>query len=220
MGIKSGIVGGVIGALVAGSVGAAVAVPALRAATSSDQIVACASKTTGSMRLAKRPSDCKATETVVDWNAQGPAGPKGARGVAGVAGATGPAGAQGDRGPSDIWVARQDYTLVLASQEEHTPIVAIPQLGAGTYLVDFVANITLPNPGLLYAECVLKVAGTVIRDSNVSDGSSQVIALHAVVDLATASDVSVACKAGDARIYVYMPELTALAVETVHTTGP
>ena len=70
--------------------------------TSSATIRACASKSTGVLRLAAR---CKKSERRVSWNTVGPRGLRGLRGIqgatgaTGAAGATGATGAKGDTGP-------------------------------------------------------------------------------------------------------------------------
>ncbi len=69
--------------------------------TSSATIRACASKSTGVLRLAAR---CKKSERRVSWNTVGPRGLRGLRGIQGAtgatgAGATGATGAKGDTGP-------------------------------------------------------------------------------------------------------------------------
>jgi Collagen triple helix repeat (20 copies) len=57
----------------------------------------CYAKSGGALRVIDATvTGCKASETSLDWNVQGPAGPTG---QAGPAGATGPAGPDGPRGP-------------------------------------------------------------------------------------------------------------------------
>lgn len=64
-------------------------------------IVACQKKSGGFVRVVRDASQCRKTEKVLTWNAEGPPGPQGAAGAAGPAGpagATGPAGAPGAQG--------------------------------------------------------------------------------------------------------------------------
>ena len=74
--------------------------------TSTATIHACASKSTGVLRLART---CKRSERRVSWNTAGPRGPRGLRGIQGAkgdtgakgaTGATGATGAKGDTGPA------------------------------------------------------------------------------------------------------------------------
>jgi Collagen triple helix repeat (20 copies) len=64
--------------------------------TSSATIRACASKSTGVLRLASR---CKKSERRVSWNTVGPRGPQGTHGVRGRQGLQGRQGVQGPPGP-------------------------------------------------------------------------------------------------------------------------
>jgi hypothetical protein len=65
--------------------------------TSSATIRACASKSTGALRLAGK---CKSSERRVSWNTVGPRGPRGTQGVQGLQGLQGTQGVQGPQGPS------------------------------------------------------------------------------------------------------------------------
>ena len=99
-------------ALAVAMVGSGVAI----AAGSSGKISACASKSTGALRLAKH---CKPSETKVSWNVKGAQGPQGPQGLPGAAGAPGPKGdtgapgtpgakgEKGDAGP--VGVTKVDY---------------------------------------------------------------------------------------------------------------
>jgi hypothetical protein len=76
--------------------------PGARTPTSA-VINACINKKTRLVRIVPASGSCKRGESVLAWNAQGPAGGRGANGSAGAAGPAGPAGpagAQGDRGPA------------------------------------------------------------------------------------------------------------------------
>jgi hypothetical protein len=63
--------------------------------TSTGTIRACASKSTGVLRLAAR---CKGSERSVRWNTVGPRGPRGLQGIQGAKGDTGATGAAGATG--------------------------------------------------------------------------------------------------------------------------
>jgi hypothetical protein len=63
--------------------------------TSTATIRACASNSTGALRLA---ASCRRSEHRVSWNTVGPRGPRGAQGVTGAQGAQGAQGIQGAQG--------------------------------------------------------------------------------------------------------------------------
>jgi hypothetical protein len=65
-------------------------------------IVACQKKSGGFVRVVHDASQCKKTEKVLTWNAEGPPGPQGAAGAAGPAGPPGPAGPAGVAGPQGL----------------------------------------------------------------------------------------------------------------------
>jgi hypothetical protein len=75
------------------AVGAGWAIAASTSSTATTR--ACASKSTGALRLA---ASCKRSERRVSWNTVGPRGPRGLRGIQGATGATGAAGATGATG--------------------------------------------------------------------------------------------------------------------------
>lgn len=62
------------------------------------EIHGCVLKDSKLVRIVDPNDACKATETALDWNAQGPAGPQGAPGPAGPQGPTGPEGPAGITG--------------------------------------------------------------------------------------------------------------------------
>jgi hypothetical protein len=87
-----------VGAVCLLAVGAGWAIAA--STTSTATIRACASKSTGVLRLART---CRKSERSVSWNTVGPRGPRGATGATGArgaTGATGATGAKGDTGPA------------------------------------------------------------------------------------------------------------------------
>jgi len=88
-----------VAALVVGG-GAALAAPP----TTGGVITACHdNRGQGALRIVAEDAACKANETRLQWNQQGPAGepgPQGANGLAGPAGPQGPAGERGPAGPA------------------------------------------------------------------------------------------------------------------------
>jgi type VI protein secretion system component Hcp len=101
------------------------------AATSSNTIHGCYSKSKGNLRIA---SSCKRTETAITWNKKGPRGltgaqgpkgdqgiqgapgPKGDPGVVGPSGPTGPTGATGPAGPGFVVPSCDDLTDTSAGE--------------------------------------------------------------------------------------------------------
>jgi hypothetical protein len=83
------VVGGLFAMLaIAGSV-------AWAATSANNKFVACATKSSGALRLVKTAKACRKTERAVGWNAVGPRGPAGARGPVGQDGADGTDGLDG-----------------------------------------------------------------------------------------------------------------------------
>jgi len=68
--------------------------------TGAPPINACAHKETGAVRIVGSASECRAQETALTWNVQGPPGPVGPAGAPGSPGDEGPAGPAGPTGPA------------------------------------------------------------------------------------------------------------------------
>lgn len=96
----------------------------------------CYAKSGGRLRVVDAgAAGCKAKETPLDWNVQGPTGPKGEVGATGPVGPAGPAGDTGSQGPAGpptvYWrtsTGRIDLPPGIATQIAH---VDVPQ---GSYL--------------------------------------------------------------------------------------
>jgi hypothetical protein len=92
----------VVLALAAAVAGAALAATGGRGHASSEAITACASKSSGRLRVVSAKTVCRSYEHRLTWNVRGPQGAAGARGPEGPAGppgAEGPQGPAGERGP-------------------------------------------------------------------------------------------------------------------------
>ncbi|MEA2626066.1 MAG: hypothetical protein QOD06_2111, partial [Candidatus Binatota bacterium] len=63
------------------------------------RIHACIGKNPKDVRIVGADDICKANETPLDWNIQGPPGPQGPQGPQGAVGAQGPRGLPGPQGP-------------------------------------------------------------------------------------------------------------------------
>ena len=59
----------------------------------------CYNKTDGTLQVVDSASQCKKSETALDWAQTGPAGPQGPQGLQGIQGLPGPQGLDGLRGP-------------------------------------------------------------------------------------------------------------------------
>lgn len=89
------------------------------ASTSPTQTLTACELHSGLLRLVGSPANCSASETVVQWNVQGPQGPAGPTGPTGATGPQGPAGPTGPTGPrgpsgSDAGLAGQKLVGVLS----------------------------------------------------------------------------------------------------------
>jgi hypothetical protein len=100
--------------------------------TSSATIRACASKSTGVLRLA---ASCKRSERSLSWNTLGPRGPRGLQGIQGATGGTGAAGAagaagatgkDGPPGPVNVTYAESDQ-ISLSAHSEATGVAVCPE---------------------------------------------------------------------------------------------
>jgi hypothetical protein len=114
------------------------------AAASGNSLHACASKSSGALRLA---ANCKRSEKGVSWAIVGPSGPQGPRGPNGAQGPQGPQGAQGgqgspgQRGPSDAFTEYWSDTSIshAAAQPVNLGAVSLP---AGSFMVFGRASVT------------------------------------------------------------------------------
>ena len=90
-------------------------------AGSSDTVNACVNNASGELRIVGATDTCKANETLVTWNQQGPTGPQGpqgatgAQGEPGATGATGPQGPAGANGVSGFVGIANDFTVGTAA---------------------------------------------------------------------------------------------------------
>ena len=92
----------VVLAFAAAVAGAALAATGGRGHASSETITACASKSSGRLRIVSAKTVCRSSEHRLTWNVRGPQGVPGAagpEGPAGPPGAQGPQGQAGERGP-------------------------------------------------------------------------------------------------------------------------
>ncbi len=123
--------------------GAGWAVAASR--TSSATIRACASKTTGVLRLARR---CKKSERLVTWNSVGPRGLQGAKGDKGDTGSPGANGANGTNGTNGAPGTARAYGLVIGTTVTRSKnITGVTSPSGGTFCVSLAAGIDPTTTG-------------------------------------------------------------------------
>ena len=91
-----------LGLVAAGGATAAFATGALTTASAAQVISACENPGNGNLRVVSALGQCRANETPLQWNIQGPKGDTGPIGPTGPTGATGPQGPQGATGPQGV----------------------------------------------------------------------------------------------------------------------
>ncbi|MFZ1881412.1 MAG: collagen-like protein [Gaiellaceae bacterium] len=194
----------------------------------------CYARSGGSLRVIDASvTNCKSTETSLDWNVQGPTGPTGATGPQGAPGATGPqgapgpqgpAGAQGPQGPAGASGTSHAYSVNNGvAQNIGGSFVEVRQLNlpAGTYLVW--AKGIIGDPTLDTQEsCRLSENGTSTLDTvhadtfaagtNTTRGGYAPFSLTAPAILQTAGWVEVDCSADDSSAGGAAQEVAITAV--------
>jgi hypothetical protein len=119
---------------------------------SSGVIHACYAKSGGALRVIDNSvTNCKSTETSMNWNQTGPTGPAGPQGPTGPQGLQGPTGAAGPQGPqgepgapatSDWVIMHADGTVEASSGVDPTPGLTGKFSGqTGSYQVLFTQDI-------------------------------------------------------------------------------
>jgi hypothetical protein len=136
-----------VGAIAVGAVLAAGGVAYATIPDSGGTIHGCYTKSGGSLRVVDATvTNCKSTETSLDWNVKGQQGPQGAQGPQGPAGPQGGPGPQGQQGPagpqgatgasglSHAYTASTTFVPV-ALDPAYSTVATIANVPAGTYLV-------------------------------------------------------------------------------------
>jgi Collagen triple helix repeat (20 copies) len=138
----------------------------------------CYAKSGGALRVIDGSvTNCKSTETSLNWNQMGPQGPVGPQGPMGPTGPTGPAGPTGPQGPkgdtgpqgpagangvSHGYYATNTYTV--NDQGLHL-VVGLSDLPAGTYAI----FVTVTNENGDTAFCVLQKNNATFNDGGKID---------------------------------------------------
>ncbi len=201
--------------------------------TTKPPIKACASKSTGTLRLLSK-GKCKTTEKALSWSAVGPNGKTGKTGAiglpgaAGIPGTPGTPGATGATGPSDGYQDVQSNGVPLrAGNGSSLGYVVVDSMAppAGSYLINASSLITAIGTGGIMT-CALFLPA-MQQNPQVTVGSGpyagQMIALQGASVFATPTTIALKCNAaggasGDAA-YANVSRLQAIAVGTLHTTG-
>ena len=159
-----------VGAVAVASMLAAGGVAYATIPDSGGTIHGCYARSGGSLRVIDDTvTNCKSTETSLNWNVQGQTGPQGAQGPQGPAGpqgAPGPQGPQGTTGPqgptgaSGLSHAYATSTVAapVAQDPAYSSVATIAGVPAGTYLVW--AHIDIISGGNDLGSCRLAVNGS------------------------------------------------------------
>jgi hypothetical protein len=219
--------------------GLMVAAPSASAAPSMVPVVtykACASTTSGAIRLVVRGKKCRKSENRLSWSAEGPpgmtgpVGPQGPQGETGAAGATGAPGAAGATGPQGPSGATSAQTVIVAgpgalSNVLPVPVIARMPLAAGSYVVTAIMAVAADGSatGGWVSSCTLTVgsashqmdyAGAPV---GITVGLKAQIVLTVVSTLPTAGAAEVRC--GDSQTQPARVAETRITAIQVQSTG-
>ncbi len=213
----------VAGILVAGAGVAYATIPDINGV-----IHGCYSKSGGSLRVIDNTvTNCKSTETSLNWNlqgVQGPQGPVGPQGQQGPQGAQGPQGPQGSQGPAGPSGTSHGYfasaaNVVIAGTPAYSAIVSISGLAAGNYMLSgqvFIGD----YPSEPAVACRVQVNGTVLINTDVGltlkNGSTDYVVVTAVTTSGTSSTIEVDCSSADNTTFAQEANLTLIQVDTLN----
>ena len=199
-------------------------------------ITGCYMKSGGTLRVIDAAvTQCKATETLLQWNVQGPigpvgpqgpAGPKGEDGAPGPAGPQGAQGIQGEPGPegpagtSDAYFNRNARVGISSDGAEHE--VAKLSLPPGSYAVGG-KGVARDTDHTAFVVCRLRAGATVLDTTALvveDDGLDEVdwagYSLSGGVNLPGGGDVRLVCATGTDGVDVFDNVLSAIKVTTLH----
>lgn len=114
------------------------------------------------------------------------AGPRGPRGPEGVAGAT------GARGPSEVFITRNNAGLAIPLGSSAT--VGELSLPPGAYALDFAAHTYLASAGATWVDCRLDADGTQLNKTAVLVGPDAPATIESVISMTEASTFSSAVR--------------------------
>ncbi len=184
------------------AVAAALAVAGVAYATIPDGngvIHGCYAKSGGSLRVIDASvTNCKSTETSLDWNVQGPAGPQGPQGPQGLQGDPGPTGPQGPAGPAGPSGTSHAYAATGGQANYGFSPVKVQSLSlpAGTYLVWATGTVSDSNMGTGH-DCTLVSGGTTLQEEKVTTSlgayAATAISFSAPLTLTSSGSVELDC---------------------------
>jgi collagen triple helix repeat protein len=188
----------------------------------------CYAKSGGSLRVIDDTvTNCKSTETSLNWNVQGvpgpqgPAGPQGQQGPQGVQGPQGLQGVQGPAGPSGTshGYSATSENAVIAMTPAFSKIVAISGLAAGNYMLSaqvFIADGT-SEPAV---NCTGFVNGTKLGNtyvlSQLKNGAADYVAVTGVTTSGTSSTIEVDCSSADNTSVAQEANLMLIQVDALN----
>lgn len=195
---------------------------------SSGVIHGCYARSGGSLRVIDATvTNCKSTETSLDWNAQGPQGPQGPAGPTGPTGPqgpqgpqglTGPQGAAGPQGPSGLSHGYVATGKGVALGSVYTPVASAIQLPDGTYLIWADADFGSTNSQPQIA-CELKANGTALPNTqtttDVASHSGNVSIVSAATLTSGSNTVEIDCDSSDTTTNANA-NLTLVAIDALN----
>jgi hypothetical protein len=185
----------------------------------------CYAKSGGSLRVIDDTvTNCKSTETSLNWNVtgpQGPQGPAGPQGQQGPQGPQGPQGAQGPTGPSGTshgYFAKMAKPLGMAQSPAYAAVIAIYGLPTGTYMVW--ASIQDDDGGSSSSfGCYIAVNGTAIADTQMGtfiNSAGSLAVTSATTITSGGSAIEVDCSASDSTSIAVEANLTLIQVDALN----
>lgn len=190
---------------------------------SGNKIYACYAKSNGDVRILDNGARrCKANETAVSWNVEGPQGAEGPRGLQGAQGAQGIQGPQGPQGPqgsegpqgpqgspgvSEASFDTATPGLVLPPDDPYTTsddygvdVLVLP-LAPGNHVVTVSLDFTLTTPTTALATCDFRVNGVIATSEYWiwADNTEAVTAQHAF-SLPSPGAVTYSCRGFFAKV--------------------
>ncbi len=192
-------------------------------------IYTCYSNTNGGLRVIDNSTtQCKSSETALNFNqtgpqgVQGPAGPAGPQGVQGETGATGATGATGETGatgPAGAAGTSEAYFAQEGSEVRVTTgqIVVSKQVPAGSYVINAVVDATNYDYDPQTLHCFLSTGEFVYTRLGVigeGGGGSRRIPMPDVATFNAPTTITLTC--GGYNISVLTRKITAIKVDAIH----
>ena len=173
----------------------------------------CYSKSGGDLRVIDNSvTNCKSTETALNWNLQGP------QGVQGPQGAQGPQGPAGTSGTSHGFFGTAENVFI-AQTPAISKIVSISGLKAGTYMLwgQVWLDDVLNEP---FVDCEVLLNGSVLKNTVVhtilKSGSGDPVMVSGATLSGTSNTIEVDCRAQDNTTVAHEANLTMIQIDTLN----